>query len=194
MRELMDPVPSHTSIRASSSAAAVHLMDTAGIAGSLLTLQGAGAYDAAVHCASVSAARRMLQQRYLTEMLPLAAGVGAFRYLSVTRCEVSSAIHDASGCRIRHPSCKVQSAQCRKSLMTEFSSLACRPELAATGPSFTAAAGGSPEAAAAATAAAAAAAAQGLAGPSDSRPKKRLPAALSRKLRNFCDMLTMGGK
>lgn len=28
-------------------------------AGSLLTLQGAGAYDAAVHCASVSAARRM---------------------------------------------------------------------------------------------------------------------------------------
>lgn len=32
-------------------------------AGSLLTLQGAGAYDAAVHCASVSAARRMLQQR-----------------------------------------------------------------------------------------------------------------------------------
>ncbi|KAK9815859.1 hypothetical protein WJX72_010869 [[Myrmecia] bisecta] len=30
--------------------------------GSLLTLQGAGAYDAAVHCASVSAARRILQQ------------------------------------------------------------------------------------------------------------------------------------
>lgn len=30
--------------------------------GSLLTLQGAGAYDAAVHCASVSAARRMLMQ------------------------------------------------------------------------------------------------------------------------------------
>ena len=27
--------------------------------GSLLTLQGAGAYDAAVHCASVSAARRL---------------------------------------------------------------------------------------------------------------------------------------
>ncbi len=32
--------------------------------GSLLTLQGAGAYDAAVHCASVSAARRMEQQRH----------------------------------------------------------------------------------------------------------------------------------
>lgn len=32
-------------------------------AGSLLTLQGAGAYDAAVHCASVSAARRILQQQ-----------------------------------------------------------------------------------------------------------------------------------
>ncbi|EIE27501.1 hypothetical protein COCSUDRAFT_45889 [Coccomyxa subellipsoidea C-169] len=31
--------------------------------GSLLTLQGAGAYDAAVHCASVSAARRILSQR-----------------------------------------------------------------------------------------------------------------------------------
>lgn len=30
-------------------------------AGSLLTLQGAGAYDAAVHCASVSAARRTIQ-------------------------------------------------------------------------------------------------------------------------------------
>jgi hypothetical protein len=30
-------------------------------AGSLLTLQGAGAYDAAVHCASVSAARRITQ-------------------------------------------------------------------------------------------------------------------------------------
>ena len=29
--------------------------------GSLLTLQGAGAYDAAVHCASVSAARRLMQ-------------------------------------------------------------------------------------------------------------------------------------
>lgn len=28
-------------------------------AGTLLTLQGAGAYDAAVHCASVSAARRL---------------------------------------------------------------------------------------------------------------------------------------
>lgn len=32
-------------------------------AGSLLTLQGAGAYDAAVHCASVSAARRQTQQQ-----------------------------------------------------------------------------------------------------------------------------------
>lgn len=31
--------------------------------GSLLTLQGAGAYDAAVHCASVSAARRILSAR-----------------------------------------------------------------------------------------------------------------------------------
>lgn len=30
---------------------------------SLLTLQGAGAYDAAVHCASVSAARRILSNR-----------------------------------------------------------------------------------------------------------------------------------
>lgn len=30
---------------------------------SLLTLQGAGAYDAAVHCASVSAARRLLTGR-----------------------------------------------------------------------------------------------------------------------------------
>lgn len=47
-------------------------MDAGSIAGSLLTLQGAGAYDAAVHCASVSAARRMLQQRYMAEMLPLA--------------------------------------------------------------------------------------------------------------------------
>ena len=30
---------------------------------SLLTLQGAGAYDAAVHCASVSAARRIMSHR-----------------------------------------------------------------------------------------------------------------------------------
>ena len=30
---------------------------------SLLTLQGAGAYDAAVHCASVSAARRIQSHR-----------------------------------------------------------------------------------------------------------------------------------
>ena len=33
-----------------------------------------------------------------------------------------------------------------------------------------------------------------LSGPSDSRPRKRLPAALTRKLRNFCDMLTLGSK
>lgn len=41
------------------------MLYTAGLihAGSLLTLQGAGAYDAAVHCASVSAARRILQQQ-----------------------------------------------------------------------------------------------------------------------------------
>lgn len=62
-----------------SASGAVHFVDAASIAGSLLTLQGAGAYDAAVHCASVSAARRMLQQRYLSEMLPMAAGAGAFR-------------------------------------------------------------------------------------------------------------------
>ena len=66
--------------------------------------------------------------------------------------------------------------------------------MAMSGQSFTAAA--SPEAAGAATSAAAAAtaAAQGLSGPSDGRPKKRLPAALTRKLRNFCDMLTLGSK
>ncbi len=39
-------------------------VDAATFAGSLLTLQGAGAYDAAVHCASVSAARRLLQQQH----------------------------------------------------------------------------------------------------------------------------------
>ena len=33
------------------------------LSGSLLTLQGAGAYDAAVHCASVSAARRIMQHQ-----------------------------------------------------------------------------------------------------------------------------------
>ena len=32
-------------------------------AASLLTLQGAGAYDAAVHCASVSAAKRLQQHQ-----------------------------------------------------------------------------------------------------------------------------------
>ncbi|KAG2441390.1 hypothetical protein HYH02_009979 [Chlamydomonas schloesseri] len=36
-------------------------------AGSLLTLQGAGAYDAAVHCASVSAARRLSTGNPLTQ-------------------------------------------------------------------------------------------------------------------------------
>lgn len=39
--------------------------------GALLTLQGAGAYDAAVHCASVSAARRLLQQQQLAGLLPV---------------------------------------------------------------------------------------------------------------------------
>ena len=39
-------------------------VDAQTFAGSLLTLQGAGAYDAAVHCASVSAARRLLQQQH----------------------------------------------------------------------------------------------------------------------------------
>lgn len=38
-------------------------MASLGLAGSLLTLQGAGAYDAAVHCASVSAARRIMQHQ-----------------------------------------------------------------------------------------------------------------------------------
>lgn len=38
--------------------------------GTLLTLQGAGAYDAAVHCASVSAARRLAQERRITGAIP----------------------------------------------------------------------------------------------------------------------------
>lgn len=41
--------------------------------GSLLTLQGAGAYDAAVHCASVSAARRILTSQRV-DTPTLAAG------------------------------------------------------------------------------------------------------------------------
>lgn len=44
--------------------------------GSLLTLQGAGAYDAAVHCASVSAARRILSQRGDTPTFAAAAAAG----------------------------------------------------------------------------------------------------------------------
>lgn len=44
--------------------------------GSLLTLQGAGAYDAAVHCASVSAARRILSQRGDTPTHAAAAAGG----------------------------------------------------------------------------------------------------------------------
>ena len=47
---------SQTAVRCAVVAPLVHQ-------GSLLTLQGAGAYDAAVHCASVSAARRILSQR-----------------------------------------------------------------------------------------------------------------------------------
>ena len=39
--------------------------------GALLTLQGPGAYDAAVHCASVSAARRIQQQRDQPPGVPL---------------------------------------------------------------------------------------------------------------------------
>ena len=42
----------------------LHAVDAQTFASSLLTLQGAGAYDAAVHCASVSAARRLLQQQH----------------------------------------------------------------------------------------------------------------------------------
>ncbi len=41
------------------------VIEAQALASSLLTLQGAGAYDAAVHCASVSAARRLLQQQQL---------------------------------------------------------------------------------------------------------------------------------
>lgn len=44
--------------------------------GSLLTLQGAGAYDAAVHCASVSAARRILSARGDTPTHYQAAAAG----------------------------------------------------------------------------------------------------------------------
>jgi len=56
-------------------------------AGSLLTLQGAGAYDAAVHCASVSAARRILQQRASGDSPTFAGGglrggAGGFDMLS----------------------------------------------------------------------------------------------------------------
>lgn len=56
-------------------------------AGSLLTLQGAGAYDAAVHCASVSAARRILQQRASGDSPTFASGglrggAGGFDMLS----------------------------------------------------------------------------------------------------------------
>lgn len=54
----------------------------------------------------------------------------------------------------------------------------------ASGPSFTAASGSSE--------AAMPLAVQGAALPADGRQKKRLPAAFSRKLRNFCDMLTLG--
>ena len=57
--------------------AAVGLPEVGAAGGSLLTLQGAGAYDAAVHCASVSAARRLLQQRYMGDMLQAA---GPYRY------------------------------------------------------------------------------------------------------------------
>ncbi|PNW86026.1 hypothetical protein CHLRE_03g206481v5 [Chlamydomonas reinhardtii] len=49
-------------------------------AGSLLTLQGAGAYDAAVHCASVSAARRLSTGNPLTQAPiwgPSSSGGGA---------------------------------------------------------------------------------------------------------------------
>ncbi|KAK9804179.1 hypothetical protein WJX73_009336 [Symbiochloris irregularis] len=42
--------------------------------GPLLTLQGAGAYDAAVHCASVSAARRILQSAGSPEGQPAVVG------------------------------------------------------------------------------------------------------------------------
>ena len=56
-------------------------------AGSLLTLQGPGAYDAAVHCASVSAARK-LQQQLLQPGAPLAYtahAVQAHRHYDATR-------------------------------------------------------------------------------------------------------------
>jgi len=44
--------------------------------GSLLTLQGAGAYDAAVHCASVSAARRLQHGGGVGPASPVAGGGG----------------------------------------------------------------------------------------------------------------------
>jgi hypothetical protein len=49
----------------------------AGVAGSYLTLQGPGAYDAAVHCASVSAARRNMQALNRTQSAPVQGSVGS---------------------------------------------------------------------------------------------------------------------
>lgn len=52
------------------------------LAAMLLTLQGAGAYDAAVHCASVSAARRMLQERLVAASVPsISDGSSSIRWL-----------------------------------------------------------------------------------------------------------------
>jgi hypothetical protein len=52
--------------------------------GTLLTLQGAGAYDAAVHCASVSAARRLAQERRITGAIPAGLqGSSSARYLNL---------------------------------------------------------------------------------------------------------------
>ena len=55
--------------------------DAQALASSLLTLQGAGAYDAAVHCASVSAARRLVQQQQSgqVEVQPPARSAGGYR-------------------------------------------------------------------------------------------------------------------
>lgn len=70
----------------------------------LLTLQGAGAYDAAVHCASVSAARRLLQERLTTATRPsmsmpsMSDGSSTMRWLHLPMCLSCTLATHVGGC------------------------------------------------------------------------------------------------
>lgn len=80
-------------------------------AGSLLTLQGAGAYDAAVHCASVSAARRIMQHQGSVASSPRYMGSSGGSPFTGRRGGAPSGLSPTSDPRIQRPQSGGQASQ-----------------------------------------------------------------------------------